>query len=92
MIELGYARCSDGINQEILGVSASEFNKLRGLPVKTRTLDHLESHELEAIQFAEAIARRKVETSSAHGNRRCCDVCREVGAATRRAMLAMGEA
>jgi hypothetical protein len=46
--------------------------------------------ELSALRFAEVMAEERVRGAGARGNAACMRVCREAGAATSRAMAAVG--
>lgn len=87
---LGYPRCTDAINREVLGGSAKEIKLALGLDANARTRDHLDTLQLAALSFAEAMARSRVAGGCAHGNDECCEVCREAGVATYQAMASMG--
>lgn len=87
---VGYAHCTDTINIQVLGATAREVKIARGLSVSAKTRDHLESHELAALRFAEALAERSIKNECAHGNGQCCDVCRRSGEAVKTAMRMMG--
>ena len=86
----GYAICTDAINREVLGASANQIRLARGLSPNAPVRDALETEELAAIGFAEAMARKKIDGDCAHGNGECCEVCRQSGQAVYAAMAAMG--
>jgi hypothetical protein len=86
-----YAICSDAINKEVLGHPAGQIKRVRGASRKSvRTRDLLSPLELSALRFAEAMAEERVRGAGARGNAACRRVCREAGAATHRAMAAVG--
>jgi len=86
----GYALCTDTINKEVLGMGAKELKISRGFPAKAKTRDCLQTVELSALNFAEALALKKVEGDCTHGNDQCCAVCEQSGRAVRQAMISMG--
>lgn len=90
VVERGYAVCTDAINKEVLGGSAKEAKLSMGLGSKARVRDHLEPHQLAALQFAEAMASKRIEDSCSHGNGPCCNVCEQAGSVVRHAMNTMG--
>jgi hypothetical protein len=86
----GYAVCSDAINRAVLGGSARQIKRARGASEKARTRDHLDSLELAALRFVEAMVERRIcTTTTAKGNDACRRVCREAGVATQQAMASM---
>lgn len=87
---VGYALCTDAINKEVLGKTAKEIKLARGLKPNARTRDYMESHELAAIRFAEAMAKKRVGDSCTHGISPCCRVCHQAGSAVHQALVTMG--
>jgi hypothetical protein len=86
----GFAICTDGINKEVLGHSARQLKRARGVPAGARTRDQLGALELAALRFAEAMAEERMGDDHVRGNAACGRLCREAGTATRRAMDSMG--
>src|SRR5262249_49670413 len=64
----GFARCTDGINKAVLGRSARQIKRARGVPPSARTRDQLDAVELAAIRFAEAMAEERIGDDDVRGD------------------------
>ena len=54
VVGVGYARCSDAINVEVLGKTAKEFKLAKGLPAKANTVENswsFDAHSPEAARM-----------------------------------------
>jgi len=87
----GYAFCTHAINKNILGCSASDYKKRKGLSKNAKTRDELEDVPLGGVRFAETLSRSGITTTNAQGNADCQKVCEKAGAIVKAAMLAMSQ-
>jgi hypothetical protein len=87
---VGYARCSDAINEPVLGSTAKKFKERVGLPPSAKTRDHLEAPTLVALNFAESVAGELMALHAAKGNDRCENVCGRAGEAVANLRASLG--
>jgi len=82
----GYAICTDAINTKVLGAPAKKLRAGKKLPASVATRDSLETHEMAALRFAEAMAVKRINDSNVRGNRACRDTCAFAGTVVRNSM------
>lgn len=85
----GFAGCTNAINKGVLGKTAIEYKRAKGVSVRAKTRDHMEAHELAAIALAEALADKGVRDEDARGNQACAGVCSKAGFAVGTALKMM---
>ncbi|HEV7374956.1 MAG TPA: hypothetical protein VGN95_09585, partial [Pyrinomonadaceae bacterium] len=73
----GYAICTNGIYEPILGGNAEAKKAQLALKKNDRLRDHLPRVERAAIQFAETLASDTIEKDEAHGTPACYVRCSE---------------
>lgn len=71
----GYADCTNAIYEPILGGTAKEIRKEKGLPVKANIRDHVGYVENIGIMLAEALAKEKIQGKHYRGNEQCSSAC-----------------
>lgn len=71
----GYADCTNAIYEPILGGTAKEIRKEKGLPVKANIRDHVGHVENIGIMLAEALAKEKIQGKHYRGNEQCSSAC-----------------
>ncbi|HHY26418.1 MAG TPA: hypothetical protein GX523_06665 [Desulfitobacterium dehalogenans] len=71
----GYADCTNAIYEPILGGTAKEIRKEKGLPVKANIRDHVGHVENIGIMLAEALAKEKIQGKYYRGNEQCSSAC-----------------
>ncbi len=59
------------------------------VPVKANLRDHLSTHDLIKVKFAETMASEKIERDQVHGNARCQKSCQLAGDAVATALNIM---
>lgn len=75
----GYGICTNNIYQPILGGSAVDIRKERGLPQKANLRDNMSSVELGGVMFAEILAADKINREGRQGNGSCAAACLGAG-------------
>lgn len=70
-----YAVCTDEINKPILGGTAKEVRQNLGLAKSAPLRDNLTDVQNAAINFAEVLAKSKIEENKAHGFSPCKNIC-----------------
>lgn len=71
----GYAQCTDAINRHIVGGTAVQVRKERGLKKQETLRDSMSIHELVATSMAEIVSTKRIDRENATGNKRCATVC-----------------
>lgn len=71
----GYGICTNNIYQPILGGSAGDIKKQKGLPQKANLRDNMSSVELGGVMFAEILAADKIKREDRQGNNSCASAC-----------------
>lgn len=77
----GYARCTNAIYQPLLGGTAKELKIQKGLSANTNLRDNIDTDELVAVMFSEVVAKRRITTKDAQGNKECTEECHQAGTA-----------
>lgn len=86
-----YAEATRSITLQVLGRTPREIREEKGLPKSAKTRDHLDSHELVRLRFAESEAALRIKEKAADGNEECVECCREAGKAVRVALDSLGQ-
>lgn len=84
---IGYGQCTNALYRPVLGGSAPEVKKAKGLPTKANLRDSLTHTELADIIFAERLAAKRMEDAEARGNRACAAECAAAGRAVVKALV-----
>jgi len=71
----GYGICTNNIYQPILGGSAGDIKRQKGLPQKANLRDNMSSVELGGVMFAEILAADKIKREGRQGNNSCASAC-----------------
>lgn len=71
----GFKDCTNAVYLPLFNGTAKEIREARGLPGKANARDHMETHELIAVSFAELLATKQIKTKSAFGNQQCAQEC-----------------
>lgn len=79
-----YAECTNAIYRPVLGGNAKDLKAQRGLTTKENLREHLDSFELAAVSFGEALATRNIEKSNASGFKQCRDISEDAGRKVRK--------
>jgi hypothetical protein len=72
----GYPACTNAIYREVLGGSAFELRKRRGLPSRANVRNSLDLLELSGVIASEALATDRVEDENRRGDRECLEASR----------------
>jgi hypothetical protein len=75
----GYGICTNNIYQPILGGSADDIKKQKGLPQKANLRDNMSSVELGGVMFAEILAADKIKRENRQGINPCASACLGAG-------------
>lgn len=67
----GYQRCTNAMYIELYGKDAKGVREKKGIPQKANIRENMSSVELQAIQFAEALAKDDIEKNRRYGNEEC---------------------
>lgn len=76
-------------NLSVIGKTAKEFKEEKGLTKSATTRDHLESHQLAALNFFEAMTEKRIKDTAADGNSQCIECASEVGKVVKQAMSSL---
>ena len=67
----GYQRCTNAMYIELYGKDASGVREKKGIPQKSNIRENMSAMELQAIQFAEMLAKEDIENNRRYGNEEC---------------------
>ena len=67
----GYQRCTNAMYIELYGKDASGVREKKGIPQKSNIRENMSALELQAIQFAEMLAKEDIENNRRYGNEEC---------------------
>ena len=67
----GYQRCTNAMYIELYGKDASGVREKMGIPQKSNIRENMSALELQAIQFAETLAKEDIENNRRYGNEEC---------------------
>ncbi|WP_313266547.1 KilA-N domain-containing protein [Sphingobacterium sp.] len=70
----GYQRCTNAMYIELYGKDAKGVREKKGIPEKANIRENMSTVELQAIQFAEALAKDDIERNRRYGNEECAIV------------------
>ncbi|SEG75364.1 KilA-N domain-containing protein [Sphingobacterium lactis] len=70
----GYQRCTNAMYIELYGKDASGVREKKGIPQKSNIRENMSALELQAIQFAEMLAKEDIEKNRRYGNEECAMV------------------
>lgn len=84
---MGYGQCTNALYRPVLGGTAPEVKKAKGIPAKANLRDNLSHTELADLIFAERIAKKRLAESNANGNSMCATECAKAGRAVVEALL-----
>lgn len=83
---IDYARCTNAINEPVLGGKAGEIKKSLGLSPNVLLRDNLSTVQIAALGLAEALAEEDIETNSLYGFSQCHQSCKKAGNQVKRAL------
>jgi hypothetical protein len=84
---MGYGQCTNAIYQPILGGKTADVKRAKGLPAKANLRDNLNAEELIKLNFAELLAKSRIESARSKGNRACAIECSMAGRAVVAALV-----
>lgn len=70
----GYQRCTNAMYIELYGKDANGVREKKGIPQKSNIRESMSLLELQAIQFAETLAKEDIEHNRRYGNEECAIV------------------
>ena len=70
----GYQRCTNAMYIELYGKDANGVREKKGIPQKSNIRESMSLLELQAIQFAETLAKEDIEHNRRYGNEECATV------------------
>lgn len=79
----GFRHITNATYTGLFGGTASDIRRDRGLPEKANLRAHLETFELRATEFTEAMSAERIRKNSAYGEKRCSEECLAAGVAVR---------
>lgn len=75
----GFGICTNNIYKPVVGGTAAEVRKQKGLPDKCNLRDHMSAVELAGTFFAETLASDKIQRENRQGLNPCASACLSAG-------------